>query len=398
MVFFKELLTSLKQKWLEYYQKNHPWLILHMTEQNTIQTPDGGRRPLSYLILGILNALEPELEALMFPFSKLKADADSLVEVLGLNFDPDIAIGEKPGFSLEKSTPVDIDDQTGADAQELPGGNQPVIPDTIEDSNDLATIAATAIIEAATLAKGVELAAGLDQDLDDLPDNDQGKSNLELENDDNLAIELDSDSKANDGLGLEMELVADELDMGLDSDSQADDELDLGLDSDSQADDDLDLGLDSDSQADDDLDLGLDSDSQADDELDLGLDSDSQADDELDLGLDSDSQANDDLASIDLGELDENSSDFMGEDLPESFEDISTKLDESELDELDDNVNLFAQDSLNEIADIDLSELAEDPDLDCDLDGEDLNLDEADLDSLVGDKKSSNHDLEGFLG
>ena len=356
MVFFKELLTSLKQKWLEYYQKNHPWLILHMTEQNTIQTPDGGRRPLSYLILGILNALEPELEALMLPFSKLKADADSLVEVLGLNFDPDIAIGEKPGFSLEKSTPVDIDDQTGADAQELPGGNQPVIPDTIEDSNDLATIAATAIIEAATLAKGVELAAGLDQDLDDLPDNDQGKSNLELENDDNLAIELDSDSKANDGLGLEMELVADELDLGLDSDSQADDDLDLGLDS------------------------------------------DSQADDELDLGLDSDSQANDDLASIDLGELDENSSDFMGEDLPESFEDISTKLDESELDELDDNVNLFAQDSLNEIADIDLSELAEDPDLDCDLDGEDLNLDEADLDSLVGDKKSSNHDLEGFLG
>ena len=108
MVFFKELSTSLKQKWLEYYKKNRPWLILHMTEQNTVQTPDGGRRPVSYLILGILNALEPELEALMFPFSKLKADADSLVEVLGLNFDPDIAIGEKPGSSLDKSTPMNL--------------------------------------------------------------------------------------------------------------------------------------------------------------------------------------------------------------------------------------------------------------------------------------------------
>ena len=112
MVFFKELSTSLKQKRLEYYQKNYSWLILHMTEQNTVQTPDGGRRPLSYLILGILNALEPELEALMLPFSKLKADADSLVEVLGLNFDPDIAIGKKPGFSSDKSTPIDMNIDT----------------------------------------------------------------------------------------------------------------------------------------------------------------------------------------------------------------------------------------------------------------------------------------------
>ena len=369
MVFFKELSTSLKQKWLEYYQKNRSWLILHMTQQNTVHTPDGGRRPLSYLILGILNALEPELEALMLPFSKLKADADSLIEVLGLDFDPDIAIGKKPDFSLDKSTPMDTDG-TGEDVQESPGVNQPLMPDTIEDSDDLGTTAAAAITGAAAVAGGVALAAGLDQDSDDLLNNDQSESDLELESDDDLDLEI-------------------------------------------EADDGSDIELDSDSQADDELDIGLDSDSQADDELDIGLDSDLQADDELDIGLDSDLQADDNLASIDLENLDENSpnnldpgkdnSNFLAEDIPESFN-VSAKLDELGLDELDDGV-IFDQDSSDKTtADIDLSELGDDlssddlEDFDFDLDGEGLGLDEADLDSLAGDKKSYNDDLEGLLG
>ncbi|MDE5116354.1 MAG: DUF5331 domain-containing protein, partial [Trichodesmium sp. St2_bin2_1] len=244
MVFFKELSTSLKQKWLEYYQKNRSWLILHMTQQNTVHTPDGGRRPLSYLILGILNALEPELEALMLPFSKLKADADSLIEVLGLDFDPDIAIGKKPDLSPDQSTPMDTD-VIVEDVQESPGVNQPLMPDTIEDSDDLGTTAAAAITGAAAVAGGVALAAGLDQDSDDLLNNDQGKSDLELESDDDFDLKIEAD---------------DGSDMGLDSDSQTDDELDIGLDSDSQTDDELDIGLDSDLQADDELDIGLDSD------------------------------------------------------------------------------------------------------------------------------------------
>ena len=383
MVFFKELSTSLKQKWLEYYQKNRSWLILHMTQQNTVHTPDGGRRPLSYLILGILNALEPELEALMLPFSKLKADADSLIEVLGLDFDPDIAIGKKPDFSLDKSTPMDTDG-TGEDVQESPGVNQPLMPDTIEDSDDLGTTAAAAITGAAAVAGGVALAAGLDQDSDDLLNNDQGKSDLELESDDDFDLKI-----------------------------EADDGSDIELDSDSQTGDGLDMGLDSDSQTDDELDIGLDSDSQTDDELDIGLDSDLQADDELDIGLDSDLQADDNLASIDLENLDENSpnnldpgkdnSNFLAEDIPESFN-VSAKLDELGLDELDDGV-IFDQDSSDKTtADIDLSELGDDlssddlEDFDFDLDGEGLGLDEADLDSLAGDKKSYNDDLEGLLG
>ncbi|MEG4850701.1 DUF5331 domain-containing protein, partial [Microcoleus sp. B5-D4] len=93
MAFFDTFSVALKQKWLDYYQVNRAWLLLHMTADNTVATPDGGKRPVSYLILGIAAALEPELQQLMLPFSKLKPDADSLIEVLGLNFDPDIALG-----------------------------------------------------------------------------------------------------------------------------------------------------------------------------------------------------------------------------------------------------------------------------------------------------------------
>jgi hypothetical protein len=59
----------------------------------SVYTPDGGKRPSSYLILGVVNALEPKLAQLMFPFAKLNPDADTLIEVLDLHFDPDIALG-----------------------------------------------------------------------------------------------------------------------------------------------------------------------------------------------------------------------------------------------------------------------------------------------------------------
>lgn len=88
MGFYENFTASLKQKWLEYFQKNRAWLILQM-EIKSVKTPDNGRRPGSSLILGVINALEPKLANLMVPFYKLNPDEDALVEVLGLNFDPD---------------------------------------------------------------------------------------------------------------------------------------------------------------------------------------------------------------------------------------------------------------------------------------------------------------------
>lgn len=92
MAFFKDFSTALKDKWLQYYQANREWLVLQM-DLNSIPTPDGGRRPASSLILGTINALDPEAAQLMLPFSKLNPDPEKLIEVLGLNFDPDLALG-----------------------------------------------------------------------------------------------------------------------------------------------------------------------------------------------------------------------------------------------------------------------------------------------------------------
>jgi hypothetical protein len=94
MSFFRSFTDSLRQKWLQFFQINRDWISVQM-EVEAVYTPDGGRRPPSYLILGVVNALEPKLAQLMLPFSKLNPDADTLIEVLDLHFDPDIALGNR---------------------------------------------------------------------------------------------------------------------------------------------------------------------------------------------------------------------------------------------------------------------------------------------------------------
>lgn len=87
MTFFDGLKDSLKHEWVQFFQSNRFWIDLH---SETVATPDGGTRPASYLILGVISALEPQLAQLMLPFSKLNPDVDALIDVLGLNFDPNL--------------------------------------------------------------------------------------------------------------------------------------------------------------------------------------------------------------------------------------------------------------------------------------------------------------------
>ncbi|MBE9052258.1 DUF5331 domain-containing protein [Nostocales cyanobacterium LEGE 11386] len=94
MAFFNSFTDSIRQKWLQFFQANREWITLHMKAES-VYTPDGGKRPPSYLILGVVNALEPKLAQLMMPFSRLNPDADTLIEVLDLHFDPDIALGNR---------------------------------------------------------------------------------------------------------------------------------------------------------------------------------------------------------------------------------------------------------------------------------------------------------------
>jgi len=116
VAFFDDFTASLKKKWLEYFQLNHSWMTLQM-EVDSVKTPDGGRRPPSYLILGVLNAIEPKLAQLMFPFSRLNSDPDSLIDVLELNFDPDIALGNRPPEKVEP-TPSEASAEVGLLAEE----------------------------------------------------------------------------------------------------------------------------------------------------------------------------------------------------------------------------------------------------------------------------------------
>lgn len=107
MAFFDDLKTSLKQKWLQFFQINHSWISLQM-DAEAIYTPDGGRRPSSSLILGVVTALEPQLAQLMLPFSKLNPDADVLIDVLELNFDPNLLLGDR--FNLQR-VPGELSDE-----------------------------------------------------------------------------------------------------------------------------------------------------------------------------------------------------------------------------------------------------------------------------------------------
>ncbi|AFY50729.1 hypothetical protein Nos7524_5004 [Nostoc sp. PCC 7524] len=124
MAFFNSFTDSIRQKWLQFFQANRDWIKLHM-QVESVYTPDGGKRPPSYLILGVVNALEPKLAQLMFPFAKLNPDADTLIEVLDLHFDPDIALGnstipeaEPETHQYEPTAEVDenIEDETFADS------------------------------------------------------------------------------------------------------------------------------------------------------------------------------------------------------------------------------------------------------------------------------------------
>ena len=107
MAFFGSLKNSLKQKWLQYFQSNRSWISLH----SSVATPDGGKRPPSYLILGVINALEPQLQELMLPFSKLNLNVDTLIDVLELNFDPDLMLGNSTQSTIEeKERQIELDD------------------------------------------------------------------------------------------------------------------------------------------------------------------------------------------------------------------------------------------------------------------------------------------------
>ncbi|WP_339460412.1 DUF5331 domain-containing protein [Nodularia spumigena] len=167
MAFFSSFTDSIRQKWLQFFQANREWITLHMKAES-VYTPDGGKRPPSYLILGVVNALEPKLAQLMMPFSRLNADADTLIEVLDLHFDPDIALGNRfiPPAETE-------------DAEEI---NQYESAETVDENTEDETLAMS-------YANGFEM----DSDLQNLvvEESDSRENELGDEFNEGLSTEVD---------------------------------------------------------------------------------------------------------------------------------------------------------------------------------------------------------------
>ena len=110
MAFFENFTSVIRDKWLDYFRANRTWLEVQMAT-TSVRTPEGGRRPSSFLILGVVNALEPKLSNLMVPFYQLNSDEDALIDVLGLNFDPEAVldngeVGKTIDAASEEDTPL----------------------------------------------------------------------------------------------------------------------------------------------------------------------------------------------------------------------------------------------------------------------------------------------------
>lgn len=108
MAFFENFTSVIRDKWLDYFRANRTWLDVQMAT-TSVRTPEGGRRPSSFLILGVVNALEPKLSNLMVPFYQLNSDEDALIDVLGLNFDPEAVLdnGGEVSKTIDASSDVD---------------------------------------------------------------------------------------------------------------------------------------------------------------------------------------------------------------------------------------------------------------------------------------------------
>lgn len=222
MAFFDDFTSALKQKWLQYYQLNHSWLALQMEVEN-VKTPDGGRRPSSYLILGVLNALEPKLAQLMLPFSKLNSDPDSLIEVLDLNFDPDVALGKRPPMKAAATAPSAPKPAVTEEAE--PGLDDLSDFSDLDESNADSALLGIAAVGGVAAGAGVFAATALQEEESGL----EGMDLDDLGDESSLAVE-ESSADAFDDIALDDDFAADESLVEL-SDEEGDDGFaDISLD------------------------------------------------------------------------------------------------------------------------------------------------------------------------
>lgn len=129
MAFFENFTSVIRDKWLDYFRANRTWLEVQMST-TSVRTPEGGRRPSSFLILGVVNALEPKLSNLMVPFYQLNSDEDALIDVLGLNFDPEAVLDNgEVGKTIEAASEGETTPLLESEMPSTQGGWPPEMDD-----------------------------------------------------------------------------------------------------------------------------------------------------------------------------------------------------------------------------------------------------------------------------
>ncbi|MBF2057124.1 MAG: hypothetical protein IGQ45_07840 [Cyanobacterium sp. T60_A2020_053] len=87
---------QIKEKWLDYWEKNRTWIITSCQYNGYRKTPDNGRRPRSEFIIVVLTILSSQFaQTWLEIFYSLNSNEDDIVKALGLDFDPDLELKKR---------------------------------------------------------------------------------------------------------------------------------------------------------------------------------------------------------------------------------------------------------------------------------------------------------------
>ena len=111
--------AGLKNKWLDYYQanrgwpqdlaqKNNNWFNVTKQENNLEKSDYKPRRPEARFILGVISVLEPKVQGFMPYIVPLNTDPTSIVQALGLDFDPELELQQRSQQTTDRTTETDL--------------------------------------------------------------------------------------------------------------------------------------------------------------------------------------------------------------------------------------------------------------------------------------------------
>ena len=110
--------AELKDKWLDYYEANRNWLqsfmdkngswVFNVKYEGELEDPNyNPRRPNAHFILGVITALEKQIQGLLVFSADLQTDANSILKALGLDFDPEIEFKKRTRQQTQQQTHID---------------------------------------------------------------------------------------------------------------------------------------------------------------------------------------------------------------------------------------------------------------------------------------------------